>query len=482
MAWPMQNAESEQNSHYALVKALSHGTATVDASLREIGGLGTVDVHRHRGHTYSNKPPGFAALATPADLVLRSAGARTHGDPQRMVWALHLWAVVLPALALLFLVRHVAERLEPGYGTAAAVVLGLGTLVLPFATLLYAHVLAATLLFASFALIWHVREGQLRLLLLAGAGALAGLAITTEYQSLIGACLLGLYALARTGWWRALAYGAGLLAGVAPLLLYNWWAFHSLTQSTYGSGSGHQGDAGTAFGAPTMHRLEKLTLFSNGLLPAAPVLACSAVGLVLLYRRGRRADALLLGAIPLAYLVFYTAYRASPFLDGPRLLIVTLPFLAVPLGLAFRAFPLTTTGLALMSIFRMVAVTATFPLAAYDGHWLDRLISRTYPLTAASLVGITGWYSLLPFFLAAAAAVVCAAAATTWPRLTGLDLGLAALALAGWALLAANASGARPGDKDIAVVALAVAAVLLLATVALAAVRTRRSAAVAAVT
>ena len=48
---------------------------------------------------------------------------------------------------------------SPGYGTAAAVTLGLATLVMPFATLFFSHVLAAMLAFAAFALLWREREG-----------------------------------------------------------------------------------------------------------------------------------------------------------------------------------------------------------------------------------------------------------------------------------------------------------------------------------
>ena len=49
-----------------------------------------------------------------------------------MIYLIGLWGNVLPGLLLLLLVWRVAERFEPGYGVAAAVVLGLGTMVLPF--------------------------------------------------------------------------------------------------------------------------------------------------------------------------------------------------------------------------------------------------------------------------------------------------------------------------------------------------------------
>ena len=100
------------------------------------------------------------------------------GVPLRAVWQIGLWAVVLPGVLLLVLVRGLADRVEPGTGVAVAVVLGLGTLVLPFSTLLFAHVPAALLAFASFAVLFRRRSAVL-------AGACAGLAVATDLPLLV---------------------------------------------------------------------------------------------------------------------------------------------------------------------------------------------------------------------------------------------------------------------------------------------------------
>ena len=128
-----------------------------------------------------------------------------------MVWALGLVGVVLPAFVLLLLVRSVAERIEPGYGTAAAVALGAGTLILPFSTLFFSHVLSAMLAFAAFAVLWRERAGPPRLLLVAAAGALAGFAIATEYPLGLAAVVLGVYAMR-----RSLRRGAGVRRRASP--------------------------------------------------------------------------------------------------------------------------------------------------------------------------------------------------------------------------------------------------------------------------
>lgn len=440
-AWPLQGGGGVPNAHYVLVKALADGTPRIDATLGQVGDFSTYDYIRLNGHRYANKAPGFAFLNVPAYTVLRALGMRTTGDPARMLWALGLLAVVLPAVVLAALVRDRSERLEPGFGTAAAVTGGLATLLLPYATIFLSHVLSAALLFGAFALLWREREGPPRLLLVAAAGLLAGYAITTEYPNALGAAILGVYALLRPGRVRrALAFGVGALAGVFPLALYNWWAFGSPAHLSY---SGPDWPASELFDTPSPRILLELLFSANGLVVLTPVVACGVVGAVLLLRQGARAEAFVVAGVVGAYLVFNSAYL-SPFggySPGPRHLIAMLPFLAVALAPAFRALPVTTGALALVSGVVMALVTATHALAGYDRHWLDRLEARETTSTAASLLGVTGWYTILPFFAAAAAAAAFAFAASRAVRPHVWDTLLAGGAVLAWAALAISAPG-----------------------------------------
>jgi hypothetical protein len=143
---------------------------------------GTGDLSLIDGHYYAAKSPGLAFAVLPPYLLLKAAGG---ADPIREsrpeVWYLQLFGAVLPALVLLLLVARVAEGLEPGYGTAAAVTLGLTTMVLPFASMLFSHALSASLAFAAFAVLWAERRAPPRLLYVGLAGLLAGLAVTAEF-------------------------------------------------------------------------------------------------------------------------------------------------------------------------------------------------------------------------------------------------------------------------------------------------------------
>ena len=446
------------------MKSLAAGTAAIDETLPEVGDVGTNDFTVFEGRRYSNKAPGFAAAVLPAYVVLREVGLPVTGDPTDMLWALGLVGVVLPAMMLIVLVRRVADWLEPGYGLAAAITLGLCTLLLPFATLFYSHILSALLVFAAFAVLFDERRGGRSLSVVGGAGVLTGLATTVEYPNAIAAALIGLYAVARRPWLpRALAYGAGALVGVLPLLVYNFWAFGSALHNSYDRpGLGAQ----SLFGSPSLDVAFELLLSQQGLLTLSPVLACALAGTVLLFRRGAPAEAMLIVALAVAFVVYNSAFYSpfGGFSPGPRYLIPLLPFFAVALAPAFRALPITTTALAVVSGVIMVVLTATHPLAGYDLKWFDRLADRDFPLTAASLVEITGWYTIIPFFAAAMLAATCTVL-TTWPvDLRLWDAALAAVALVGWAVVFSTApESGRPGDYGWYLLVLAFLAVVAVA-------------------
>jgi hypothetical protein len=438
LAWPMQGGGGVPNSHYVLIKSLARGTPVVERALGELGDFSTNDVAFFEGRTYSNKAPGFALVNLPVYLALDAAGMRTSGDPATILWALGLWSVVLPALILVLLVGERAERLRPGFGTATAVTLGLATLLLPYGTLFLSHALSALLVFAAFALLWREREGAPRPWLVAAAGLLAGYAVTTEYPNAIALAALGLYALAGPGRVRrALAYVAGAAVGLVPLAVYNVWAFDSLTHVSYSGVSGRP--AAEQWGAPSLGVALELLLSANGLLVLTPVVACGLAGAGLLYRRGVRAETLLVLGLPLAYVALDSAYFSpfGGFSAGPRYLVPIVPLLVVPLALAYRSFPVTTGALALVSATIMAALTATRALAGYDGGWIDRLGDRETTPTAASLIGITGWYAIVPFLVAAVVAAGCALLATAPPLVRPAETALAGAAALAWAPLAA---------------------------------------------
>ena len=452
-----------QTSYYALLKAFAHGTATIDPYNWETGDDAWFD-----DHYYSTKPPGLAFLSFPFFALLRAVdlapvnalqdifdqSLATWGIPPLAVWPLTLFGAVLPAALLMLLVRRLGNTLEPGLGIAAAITLGLGTLVLPFSTLYFGHLLAAALGFAAFALLWTERDGRPRLGYLAGAGFLAGYAITSEYPYALLAIALGLYAVARGDVLRrGLAYSLGALGGVAPSLAYNKLAFGSFTHLSYENAISNPGNSGHDqiglnadgfFGVttPNPHVALELLFQSKGLLTLSPVLAVGALGLVLLYRRGRRLEALLIAAIALAYLVYNSGYWL-PFgggTPGPRFLIPIVPFLALPLVLAYRRFPELTAALALASILAMLTATVTPSTIIADqetGVWLTRIGRGDLNYTVFTyLFGWHGWLGFWPYLLLLVVACACAVRALPVARPSRRGAEIALVALAAWGLVA----------------------------------------------
>lgn len=454
-AWPLQGTGDNQNAHYALVKALSRGVPYIDDALIETGDLQSHDVTRAQGHLFTVKAPGLAMAAQPAYALVRATGMRTTGDPMRVLWVLGVLTSALATAVLLVLVRDLADRIEPGFGPATAVILGLGALTLPFATLFFSHALGTALIFASFWALWRERAGTLGGRAIAAAGVLAGLAITVEHPTMWIAAILAAYtafrapALKRVG-----LFAIGGFLGILPLLAFNAWAFGNPLRTPYDYYWETQSNF-SAFGLPVWHEFSRIMFSSLGLIVLAPVLAAGAVGIVLLYRRGWRAEAFVCATVPVVLVVYFSGSNAFGGLGPPRYLTPIVPFALLPLAAALRRFPLTAAALAAITVFQAVVQTATGPLAAYDGDWLERVGDKSFMATAASFAGVTGWYAIAPFFLAAGAAVSFALLAAPSVEPAPVDSLLAFSGLGLWALVTAASSfdrGQPPSDEYVVIV------------------------------
>ncbi|MFL5827406.1 MAG: hypothetical protein ACJ76V_12845 [Thermoleophilaceae bacterium] len=500
-ALPMQNLGWGQTSQLALVKSLSHGTPKIDRYHWE-----TRDKSYYRGHYYSVKSPGLSLLTLPLYKLVDKPGWKAstwaarnsieHGasrwhrglqitnefgfDPKiaaatratvenesALAWFLGLLGTVAPTIALVLLVRFIGDRLAPGFGTAAGVAAGLGTLLLPFSGLFFSHALAACLGFAAFVVLWVEREGEPRVRRVALAGALAGLAITCEYPLALVAAIVGVYALARPDRLRrALAYGGGAVAGLLPLFGYNLWAFGKPIHSGYADAVAIQGASGHdvlglnssgffGIGAPNLRVATQLLFSAKGLLITSPLLALGIAGTVLLYRRGKRAEALLIAAVAVAYLVYNAGYYL-PFgggSPGPRFLIPVIPFLCAPLALAFKRWPAAMLGLAVASTVTLATATLTMPLIGNQdvGYWGFLARNHSFENTFVTVLGHgRGWLAISPFIAAVLAAAVFAARATAPVRIARRDLLGAVIALTAWAGVAATVPDLLGrGDPDV---------------------------------
>jgi hypothetical protein len=458
----IQSFSWNQTSHYDLIRSLNVEKTNIDQFQENTG-----DKVFYKGHWYSARAPGLALFSLPfydalkgldAEKWTRSSEALRGED--EMVYLIGLWGNVLPGLLLLLLVWRVADRFEPGFGAAAAVVLGLGTMVLPLSTLLFSHVFTAFLGFAAFALMLRERDGPPAPSLLALAGLAVGYAVGSEYPVFFVAAVLGLYLLSRRDaltphgvLTRAGAYIGGGIVGIVPLLLYNHYAFHSWTHLAY-SDVPRQQHGFFGIDLPSLKVLVTLLLDSRGLLTISPVLIMGALGTGILYRRGKRAEALTILGVCICYVGYNSGYYL-PFgggFMGPRFLTTMLPFLAFPIAIAFKRYPGPTIALAAVSITTTVIATITHPLVGYENEvvvWTRFLGQGFFQPTIASALGAgRGWGGIWPFLLAAGGGVLLAGLATSGVRLSAAALGAGALALLAWGLFAAIAPTALGIDHQ----------------------------------
>ena len=484
-ALPIQSVGCGQNAHYAATRSFSAGRPYVDRYAQQ-----TCDLVRVKGHHYAAKGPALDFWSAPWYLLLHAAGAVPHdanahanfpvamvGVSPRAVWQIGLWAVVLPALGLLLLMWGTVERIEPGLGTAVAVTLGLATLVLPFSTLLFAHVPAAGLGFLAFALLFEPGGSLVRV---GAAGAAAGLAVAADLPLAVVAAAVGLYAAARAPRVRRLlAFAAGGVIGLAPLLAFDTWAFGSPFHLAYegaaidpGRGGVEQAHVGNLFytlTSPHPHFAVDLLLSQRGLLVLSPVLVAGAIGTVMLWRRGLRAEAALIGGLALveiAWQAFRPTYALAlgGWVPGPRFLIAVVPFLCFAIAPALRRAPATVGALALASAGAMAVATSAEPLLSNDDthHWIARIEHGNFAQTVLSLTGIGhGWEAILPFFaLVLLAAGTAAATVRTRPDVRGTAL--AAATLVAWVVIEHGAPALLQVDRLVHQDYGAVAAALLL--------------------
>ena len=498
VAWGMVIHTSgwAQLAHFAQVRSFANGRADIDRWHWETNDKAWVD-----GHFYSVKSPGMAALSTPFYMLFKDVGgeklaraAVTNEErtahpkwlPQKVVplenyafnvdrgllvqkrveeetpiiWVLTLIAAVIPGILMLLAVRWAADRFEPGYGTAAAITLGLATIVMTFAAEFFSHVISAALAFAAFLVLMRERERTASLRAVGIAGLLAGLAVTFEFQTGLVGVVLAIYAVVRRSNWlrRGIAYSAGAVAGALPMLAFNTWAFGNPLKLAYGDAVAYPGMSGHDvlglnshgfFGitAPRLDSAIDLLLAGRGLLVLTPIFVMAIVGVVMIRRGPRRAEANVILAIAAVYFIYNSGYWL-PFgggTPGPRFLIPAMPFLALGLAPAYRRFPALTLGFAIPSAMFMLVGTLTYPLLGRQGlgTWADWLVQGNLEHTVLTAFGVSNaWLAIAPFFAAVATAIVLAVKATPSVQLAGLRAAVAAVvAWVGVAIFGPTLSG-----------------------------------------
>jgi hypothetical protein len=436
-----------------------------------------VTIERASGatHVYPNKAPGTSLLAV-APFWLWKHALRPLPVDEQVYWHAVAFLTILSTISLLSALAAVAmytvlRRItgDVAFSALAVIAVWLGTICFPFSTLFFSHQQAAAQLVLAFWFLFRLRtDGPARMrrpaAQLALAGFLCGFTLATEYPSilLVGllcvyfvGILIGLRVPGRLRFQLAGAFVAGLIAGGLVLVGYNLAAFGKVFYVPYEAYA--QNDAASAFpghkkgyvgihwpgwanfaavlGEITVRPQRGVLYIGFGewrVYACNPVLCLVVPGLVWLFLRKRfRGEAVLVGAMAVAYLTFNACfgdsivYWGGAWSVGPRHLIPLLPFLALPLVEGARRLWVLFVPLLLVSVFYMLLATAVEPRVPYEyrnpardlfldkylhGHLAlnrERLFERdNRPLVGDSrafnlgkLNGLPGTIQLLPLLL-----------------------------------------------------------------------------------
>lgn len=354
----------------------------------------SVDFAERDGHLYSDKAPGQPLLATPFYAVARVVGAEP-AETERYfdnltLWWTTLWSSAIPLAVLAVLMRRHALGVtgDPRAATAAAVGMALSTLLLPFSTVLFSHVLAGLLAFAAYLLARDPRASPAGML---GAGLLAGLAVLTEYTTGIVVVVIAVLLMLRRSALLA-HYVIGGVPAVVALAAYNTAAWGSPTEFSYANSGAFadfhaQGLFGIRWPSPSL--TAQVLVGERGLLSMTPIVLLGVIGLVLLARQRRTREVGVVGLVVFATFVavqggwFSVTAGASP---GPRYVVAALPFVAVGVAHVWRWSAPAVVAAAVIGAVGMLAAIFTNPLAQPTesfavGHWIWRMLNDRWGMT-----------------------------------------------------------------------------------------------------
>jgi hypothetical protein len=254
---------------------------------------------------------------------------------------------------------------------------------MPLAATVLGHTAAGAAALAAFLL---ARRGNPL-----AAGACAGIGVLLEYQAAVAAAAVGAYLLWRA--WSARPLGLYALGALPPLALlgvYDWIAFGSPFHLSYGYVTDFSQQQHNLFGvgAPTLHGLREVLVGGRGLLVFSPVLVLAAAGLVLLWRRGLRAEAALIGFVSVAFVLLAAGYfdPLGGLSPGPRFVAPALPLLVLGLSETFGHRPALTGAIALVSVAGMLYQAGTYgPNFDFSTVWWWLGLPRPVGLTLVLL-------------------------------------------------------------------------------------------------
>ena len=345
-------------------------------------------------------------------------------------FAMSIPSAILGTVVFLFAARFTKRDL---YAFVLALAYGLATIAFPYSNVLYQHQMATFGMFVGFFLLWRVVYEQADLNWLWLVGVLFSLAVITEYPVAPALAVIFLWAFIKMpNRWQLYRVVLGAIPLGLVFMGYNYLTFETVMPVGYNYSINWQTEHQTGFLSltiPTLDRLYGLTFSPfRGIFLLSPFLLLFFPGLVMLWQQheDQRGMVIVLALVVAAFFLYNAASVMwwGGFTVGPRYLIPMLPFMVLPIALAFnwllkRAWGSLLTGVLIaLSIFSVwsltiagqgwpqveispqtfTAMNSSFPL--FD-HALPLLaqgdVARNY---GGVLLGLSGLAGLIPLVLA----------------------------------------------------------------------------------
>ncbi len=457
-------ADPNQNSRLDMVFAIvDDHTFQIDRYVSN-----TVDYAYVDGHYYSDKAPGVAFLGVPIYAALRPVLATPLVEKleirlaSNQAFSSTLWSegsgiqagkirFAIVQVALAFALAGVPSALlgvgmyrwlenvtpDPLIRMGTVLAYGLLSPAFAYAGALYGHQLAAAFLFGAFVLAYGGRVGM-RPGRLAAIGALLAAAVVTEYPAGIVAVIIGIYTVGQLIGQRQVHAIVWVLLGGSPFIA-GWLGYNTVVfGEPWGFGYSYSAlwveEHQRGFLSLTFPRAESIwgITFSafRGLFLLSPILLLAMSGFLSWWRSCHwRAEWWVAATISMSMMWFNASSGMwwGGFAVGPRYLLPGLPFLALGLAFALRAwgsrapFRWAVVGAGAWSWVATWGLTLAGqafpsdelhnPLVQYAlPNWADGNIARNI----GTLLGLSGASSLLPLL-----GVVALLAAVGWGRLPG---------------------------------------------------------------
>jgi len=374
--------------------AVDRGTVAIDGLERQTG-----DLARNQGRFYSDKLPGFSAVAVLPYAATKAIGGwpdHPVGRPGFAHWPTDYWVTLATSGLATAVAGAILVRLAIGLGCGprramlVGLTYGLATPAYIYATLPYGHQLSACALLGSYALLGSKNATRGPFL----AGTLAAFAATVELQvgpvaavlgfDIIGQVIAGRKPASAVAWFAIGAVGPTLF-----LLGYNLLAFGSPWEMGYFHHANprfaqvHSADNPTGLVRPDWSLVGELLWGGRrGLIRFAPVVALAVPGLFVLAKTGRRRELIVASAAMASVFVVNLSYPewTGGWSTGPRLLLPLMPFAMIPVAAllgsgrkwaTWLAIVLAAVGWVEMTIYQGAdaRIPETIARPLLDGAW-----------------------------------------------------------------------------------------------------------------